>query len=61
MDQNKNKPNHSDIKQQPPFGDHKYCNTLPQMRGGGVWNILTFYSEYICAPDGRFGKIIAYL
>ena len=26
----------SDIEKQPPFGDRKYSNTLPQKRGGGA-------------------------
>ena len=30
--------NSSDIEQQPPFGDCKYSNTLPQKGGGGVQN-----------------------
>ena len=28
----------SDIDNQPPFGDRKYSNTLPQKRGGGLLN-----------------------
>ena len=27
----------SDIEQQPPFGDRKYNNTLPQKRGVWLW------------------------
>ena len=34
----------SDIEQQPPFGNCKYSNTLPQMRGGGAQNQRETYA-----------------
>ena len=34
----------SDIKQQPPFGDRKYSNTLAQRRGGGTKPTGTSYN-----------------
>ena len=45
----------SDIEQQPPFGNRKYSNTLPQKGEGDKTNenITWFISG---APDERFEK-----
>ena len=47
----------SDIEQQPPFGDGKYSNTLPQKRGGeGVQNQLHFYYAGYLQKNWRCGS-----